>query len=269
MRGAAFLSGLADCAVVDIGGTTSRRRHAPARLPARGGDRGRDRRRPDELPDAGRALDRDRRRQHRRDERATVGPQSVGYELTSRALVFGGDTLTATDIAVAAGLRRHRRRRARRRTRPRRSSTRCARIERADRGDRRSDEDERRPDPGRRRRRRHRSCSATTLPGASRARQAGALRGRERDRRRDRAGRRRGRPVFSLEGTTRADARSRRRKAEAIDEGGRRRRRAATTVADRRRRGGPARVPAGNATRIRVKAVGDLDLGRVGVAAGR
>ena len=33
-----------------------------------------------------------------------VGPQSVGYELTSRALVFGGDTLTATDLAVAAGL---------------------------------------------------------------------------------------------------------------------------------------------------------------------
>jgi N-methylhydantoinase A/oxoprolinase/acetone carboxylase beta subunit len=33
-----------------------------------------------------------------------VGPESVGYELTSKALVFGGDTLTATDIAVAAGL---------------------------------------------------------------------------------------------------------------------------------------------------------------------
>ncbi|MFC7109072.1 hypothetical protein ACFQQB_56940 [Nonomuraea rubra] len=32
-----------------------------------------------------------------------MGPDSVGYELTSRALVFGGDTLTATDIAVAAG----------------------------------------------------------------------------------------------------------------------------------------------------------------------
>jgi N-methylhydantoinase A/oxoprolinase/acetone carboxylase beta subunit len=33
-----------------------------------------------------------------------VGPRSVGYELTSRALVFGGDVLTATDLAVAAGL---------------------------------------------------------------------------------------------------------------------------------------------------------------------
>ena len=33
----------------------------------------------------------------------TVGPDSVGYELTEKALVFGGDTLTATDIAVASG----------------------------------------------------------------------------------------------------------------------------------------------------------------------
>jgi hypothetical protein len=32
-----------------------------------------------------------------------VGPQSVGFELTRRARVFGGDVLTATDIAVAAG----------------------------------------------------------------------------------------------------------------------------------------------------------------------
>jgi N-methylhydantoinase A/oxoprolinase/acetone carboxylase beta subunit len=33
-----------------------------------------------------------------------VGPRSVGYEITSRALVFGGAELTATDVAVAAGL---------------------------------------------------------------------------------------------------------------------------------------------------------------------
>ena len=32
------------------------------------------------------------------------GPDSVGYELTSKALVFGGDVLTTTDIVVAAGL---------------------------------------------------------------------------------------------------------------------------------------------------------------------
>ena len=34
----------------------------------------------------------------------TVGPDSVGYRLTEKALVFGGDTLTATDIAVRLGL---------------------------------------------------------------------------------------------------------------------------------------------------------------------
>jgi len=34
----------------------------------------------------------------------SVGPVSVGYRLTEEALVFGGNTLTCTDIAVAAGL---------------------------------------------------------------------------------------------------------------------------------------------------------------------
>ena len=34
----------------------------------------------------------------------TVGPDSVGYEITKKALVFGGDTLTATDIAVRLGM---------------------------------------------------------------------------------------------------------------------------------------------------------------------
>jgi N-methylhydantoinase A/oxoprolinase/acetone carboxylase beta subunit len=33
-----------------------------------------------------------------------VGPHSVGYRLTEEALVFGGNTLTATDAAVAAGI---------------------------------------------------------------------------------------------------------------------------------------------------------------------
>ena len=36
--------------------------------------------------------------------KTTIGPDSVGFELTRRARVFGGDVLTATDIAVAAGL---------------------------------------------------------------------------------------------------------------------------------------------------------------------
>lgn len=34
----------------------------------------------------------------------TVGPDSVGYKITEKALVFGGDTLTATDIAVRLGM---------------------------------------------------------------------------------------------------------------------------------------------------------------------
>lgn len=34
----------------------------------------------------------------------SVGPASVGYRLTEQALVFGGDVLTVTDVAVAAGL---------------------------------------------------------------------------------------------------------------------------------------------------------------------
>jgi len=33
-----------------------------------------------------------------------VGPSSVGFRLTEQALVFGGDVLTMTDVAVAAGL---------------------------------------------------------------------------------------------------------------------------------------------------------------------
>lgn len=33
-----------------------------------------------------------------------IGPESVGYEISHRALVFGGDVLTATDVAVAVGV---------------------------------------------------------------------------------------------------------------------------------------------------------------------
>jgi len=37
------------------------------------------------------------------DDGATIGPRSVGYRLVTDGLVFGGDTLTTTDIIVAAG----------------------------------------------------------------------------------------------------------------------------------------------------------------------
>jgi N-methylhydantoinase A/oxoprolinase/acetone carboxylase beta subunit len=105
MRGAAFLSGLTDCAVVDIGGTTSDVGVLQNGFPREasiaveiGGVRTNFR-----MPDVfsfglgGGSLVRD-------NGELTIGPDSVGYELTERALVFGGDELTTTDIAVAAGL---------------------------------------------------------------------------------------------------------------------------------------------------------------------
>ena len=38
------------------------------------------------------------------DGTVCVGPDSVGYEIARKALVFGGDTMTATDIAVGQGM---------------------------------------------------------------------------------------------------------------------------------------------------------------------
>ena len=38
------------------------------------------------------------------DGTVTVGPDSVGYQITEKALCFGGDTCTATDIAVRLGM---------------------------------------------------------------------------------------------------------------------------------------------------------------------
>jgi N-methylhydantoinase A/oxoprolinase/acetone carboxylase beta subunit len=104
MRGAAFLSGLADAMVVDVGGTSTDigqlRRGFPREANSVveiGGVRTLFR-----MPDllsiglgGGSLVARDP---------VAVGPQSVGYRLTEEALVFGGDTLTATDIAVAAGV---------------------------------------------------------------------------------------------------------------------------------------------------------------------
>ena len=103
MRGAAFLSGLDNAIVLDIGGTTSDIGFLVNGFPREsavavdiGGVRTNFR-----MPDlislglGGGSLVRDGGRR--------VGPQSVGYELTEKALVFGGSTLTTTDIVVAAG----------------------------------------------------------------------------------------------------------------------------------------------------------------------
>ncbi len=104
MRGAALLAGLKEAMVVDIGGTTSdvgMLMHGFPREASVSVDIGGVRtnfRMPDVLSIGlgGGSLV--------RDDGARIGPDSVGYELTKRALVFGGEELTTTDIVVAAGL---------------------------------------------------------------------------------------------------------------------------------------------------------------------
>ncbi len=103
MRGAAFLSGVDDAIVVDVGGTTTdvgclrsgfpRPANSVVRI---GGVRTLFR-----MPDlvsfglgGGTELDL---------ETGTIGPTSVGHRLTERAMVFGGETLTVTDVAVRLG----------------------------------------------------------------------------------------------------------------------------------------------------------------------
>ncbi|MBB6262011.1 N-methylhydantoinase A/oxoprolinase/acetone carboxylase beta subunit [Paenochrobactrum gallinarii] len=104
MRGAAFLTGLKEAMVIDVGGTTSDVGCLINGFPREannvvevGGVRTLFRM-PDLLPFAlggGTIVN---------PETGQVGPRSVGYRITEKALVFGGDVLTATDIAVAAGL---------------------------------------------------------------------------------------------------------------------------------------------------------------------
>jgi N-methylhydantoinase A/oxoprolinase/acetone carboxylase beta subunit len=103
MRGAAFLSGIRDAMVVDVGGTTTDVGHLRAGFPREantvvevGGVRTLFR-----MPDllsmglgGGTVVDWPGR---------SIGPESVGFRITEKALVFGGDTLTVTDIAAAAG----------------------------------------------------------------------------------------------------------------------------------------------------------------------
>src|SRR5438874_8352229 len=104
MRGAAFLSGLQDAMVVDVGGTSSDvgqlRRGFPreANSVVEIGEVRTLFRMPDlfSIGLGGGSIV--------RHAPLSVGPQSVGYRLTEEALVFGGRTLTATDAAVAAGI---------------------------------------------------------------------------------------------------------------------------------------------------------------------
>ena len=103
MRGAAFLSNLKDAIVVDVGGTTTDvgvLQQGFPRVAATAVTIGGVRtnfRMPDTLSiglGGGSIIEQDP---------IKIGPQSVGFELTKRAKVFGGDILTATDIAVAGG----------------------------------------------------------------------------------------------------------------------------------------------------------------------
>lgn len=104
MRGGARLAGVDNAIVVDIGGTTTdagvlkdgfpRELNLPGEL---GGVRTNFR-----MPDlysiglGGGSI-------VLLGDAPSIGPESVRHELTSKALVFGGDVITATDIAVAAG----------------------------------------------------------------------------------------------------------------------------------------------------------------------
>ncbi len=104
LRGACKLTGLEDAIVVDIGGTTSDIGVLQDGFPREsnvvievGGVRTNFR-----MPDilavglGGGSLV--------ADDGSTIGPQSVGHRLVHEGRVFGGDTLTATDIVVASGV---------------------------------------------------------------------------------------------------------------------------------------------------------------------
>jgi len=106
IRGAAFLTGSSDAIVVDIGGTTTDIGFVTGGFPREttsanyiGGVRTNFR-----MPDVlsigvgGGSYVR------QRGDRWTVGPDSVGFRLASEGQLFGGSVLTATDIAVQAGL---------------------------------------------------------------------------------------------------------------------------------------------------------------------
>ena len=104
MRGAAFLSGLQDALVVDVGGTTTDVGEVQDGFPRLAGTSVMvaDVRTNFAMPDVisiglgGGSIVSD-------NDPMSIGPISVGHELPQKAKVFGGDTLTATDLAVAAG----------------------------------------------------------------------------------------------------------------------------------------------------------------------
>ena len=109
IRGAAYLAAMQDALVVDVGGTTTDIGVLVKGFPREsshaveiGGVRTNFR-----MPDiVSIGLGGGSIVTTGRDCDIRIGPESVGYQLQRRALVFGGDTLTVTDIAVAKGLMR-------------------------------------------------------------------------------------------------------------------------------------------------------------------
>jgi N-methylhydantoinase A/oxoprolinase/acetone carboxylase beta subunit len=107
IRGAAFLSGMGDAIVVDVGGTSTDVGVLGAGFPREsavaveiGGVQTNFR-----MPDlfsvglGGGSIVRPDG-----DSRVRIGPDSVGYAITKEALCFGGSRLTMTDVAVARGM---------------------------------------------------------------------------------------------------------------------------------------------------------------------
>lgn len=105
IRGAAFLTGLNDGIVVDIGGTTTLVGVLEKGFPRESaiaveiGNVRTNFRMPDLIATGcgGGTIVKSQ------DGAVEIGPQSVGYELVNKGLAWGGDTLTTTDIALAAG----------------------------------------------------------------------------------------------------------------------------------------------------------------------
>jgi N-methylhydantoinase A/oxoprolinase/acetone carboxylase beta subunit len=105
IRGAAFLSGVSDAIVVDIGGTTTdvgalhKGFPRPATIAVEVGGVRTNFRMPDvfSIGLGGGSLVVDG------PKGVTVGPRSVGYKLVTEGVAFGGSTLTTTDVVVAAG----------------------------------------------------------------------------------------------------------------------------------------------------------------------
>lgn len=105
LRGAAWLTGASDAIVVDIGGTTSDVGVLMGSFPRQstvhvdvGGVRTNFR-----MPDILSIGLGGGSRVVETAEGITVGPDSVGFRLLTEGLIFGGSTLTASDIAVASG----------------------------------------------------------------------------------------------------------------------------------------------------------------------